>query len=137
MNKINLLLLICSVSLAACNHREKESWLESESNVQAPLPPHAPIAPLGKEQSANVNPNSPTMLMQEPAVVIPDKIPQKDQEEWHPKEGDLVKAGELVMNLKKEKQGNPTNEEMVSYLQNHMAITSSQAHLILEELGLE
>ncbi|OJX10915.1 MAG: hypothetical protein BGO77_05225 [Caedibacter sp. 37-49] len=137
MNKKNLLLLFTSMIVVACNHSKKEPWIESESNVQAPLPPHAPIAPLGNGQSANVNSNSQSTQIQEPAVVIPDKILQKEQEEWHPKEGDLVKAGELIMNLKKEKQANPTNEEMVSYLQNNMSITSSQAHLILEELGLE
>ena len=137
MNKLNLLLLIGSASLVACNHRERVSWLESETSVEAPLPPHAPIAPLGKEQPKKVNSNPQPMEVQEPTVVIPDNIPQKEQEEWHPKEGDLVRAGELIMKLKKEKEGNPTNEEMVSYLHNHMAITPSQAHLILEELGLE
>ena len=41
------------------------------------------------------------------------------------------------MKLKKETESNLTNEKMVSYLENNMSISSSQAHLILEELGLE
>jgi hypothetical protein len=138
MKKINLLLLISSATLVACNHREREPALDSEPAVKAPLPPHAPINPLAPVgQPVNIESNVVIPQIQEPAIIIPEKVPGEQQAEWHPKEGDLVRAGEFIMKLKREKGSSPTNKEMASYLQNSMAISPSQAHLILEELGLE
>lgn len=139
MKTLNLFLLISAATLVACNHREREPMLDSEPAEQAPLPPHAPIQPLVTGQSKKIKSSVAVPQNQEsiPNIVIPEQAPADQQAEWHPKEGDLVRAGELVMKLKQEKGGNPTNEEMISYLQNNMAISSSQAHLILEELGLE
>lgn len=139
MNKINLFLLTISGALVACNHHEKESIPDFGILGQVPLPPHAPTNPLTLEPLAKdkINADKPKKQEFESAIIIPEKVQADQYAEWHPKEGDLVRAGELVMNLKQEKKRNPTNEEMTSYLKEKMAISSSQAHLILEELGLE
>ncbi|AIL12968.1 hypothetical protein IM40_04750 [Candidatus Paracaedimonas acanthamoebae] len=139
MKILNLFLLISSSTLLACNQHKREAMLDSEPPVQAPLPPHAPIQPLVPGQSEKAKSIVIMPLKQESssAIVIPEKAPVDQPIEWHPKEGDLVRAGEFVMKLKQERGSNPTSEEMVSYLQDNMAISASQAHLILEELGLE
>lgn len=131
MNKINLFLLTISGVLVACNHHEKESMPDFEMSGRAPLPPHAPINPLKMNADETKNQEF------ESAAIISEKDLTSPSIEWHPKEGDLVKAGELIMNLKHEKKRSPTNQEMTFYLIEEMEITSSQAHLILEELGLE
>lgn len=125
--------------LVACNQHKREPMLDSEPAVSAPLPPHAPTQPLVPGQAENTK-SAVIVAPKEgssPAIVIPEKAPIDQHVEWHPKEGDLVRAGELVMELKQKKDSKPTNEEMSLYLQNNMAVSASQAHLILEELGLE
>jgi len=135
VNKINLFLLISSSVLVACNQHKREPFLDVEPSVEAPLPPHAPTEPLAFNQSEKsiLSPKEESSL----EIAIPEKAQLDQLTEWHPKEGDLVRAGELIMKLKKETESNLTNEKMVSYLENNMSISSSQAHLILEELGLE
>lgn len=135
MNKINLFLLISSSVLVACNQHKREPFLDTEPGVEAPLPPHAPTQPLALNQSEKsiLSPKGEASL----EMIISEKEPLDQLAEWHPKEGDLVKAGELIMKLKKATESKLTNAQMVSYLENNMSISSSQAHLILEELGLE
>jgi hypothetical protein len=55
---------------------------------------------------------------------------------WEPNEGQLVQAGDLVMNLKRELGHQPTATEMQNYLQTNMGVSSEHAHTILDELGL-
>lgn len=68
-----------------------------------------------------------------PAVVAPE--PAAD---WVPLEGQLLRAGELVMDLKKKNGGKkPTLAEAMTYLQAQMNLTAQQVTLILDELGIE
>ncbi|MGV8948707.1 MAG: hypothetical protein ACOH2E_04995 [Candidatus Paracaedibacter sp.] len=63
-----------------------------------------------------------------PVVAVP---------EWEPNSGHHVRAGELVMDLKRSKNGvSPTHDEMNHHLIAKMGITATQAEKILEELGL-
>lgn len=56
---------------------------------------------------------------------------------WEPNSGHLVRAGELVMELKRGNGGNtPSHGAMASHIQSNMALTSAQAELVLQELGL-
>ncbi|MGV8948697.1 MAG: WH2 domain-containing protein [Candidatus Paracaedibacter sp.] len=57
--------------------------------------------------------------------------------EWEPNSGQLVRAGELVMDLKRSKGGiHPTHAEMVQHLITTMPVTATQAEKVLEEMGL-
>jgi hypothetical protein len=57
--------------------------------------------------------------------------------EWFPSEGQLVRAGDQVMDLKRSKNGvYPSHEEMARHLVANMGVTAAQAEKILEELGL-
>lgn len=56
--------------------------------------------------------------------------------DWEPNEGHLVRAGELVMDLKRDLGRAPTVGEMQNYLQANMGLSSSEANKVLEELGL-
>lgn len=63
-----------------------------------------------------------------PVVAVP---------EWEPNSGHLVRAGDLVMALKRSNGGiDPTHAEMAQHLVVHMPVTPVQAEKILEELGL-
>lgn len=54
------------------------------------------------------------------------------------REGDLVRAGELVVALKKSKGGkSPSYQEMLVHVQKEMKIPAEKAERILEELGLD
>ena len=55
---------------------------------------------------------------------------------WNPNEGQLVEAGRLVMDLQREIGRLPNAGEMESRLQSQMHLSRSQAHKILDELGL-
>lgn len=58
-------------------------------------------------------------------------------EEWHPSEGIIVRAGDLVMELQAKNGGvRPSHAVMSAHIQKNMALTSSQAEAVLEELGL-
>ena len=57
--------------------------------------------------------------------------------DWQPLEGHLVRAGDLVMELRRSKGGsNPTHAEMAAYIQTRMALAAHQAEMVLDELGL-
>jgi hypothetical protein len=52
-------------------------------------------------------------------------------------EGHLVRAGDLVMELRRSKGGiNPTHAEMATHIQTRMDLTAHQAEMVLDELGL-
>jgi hypothetical protein len=79
----------------------------------------------------------------EPLVLNAEKAEQVSQvekveqiQQWEPSDGDLVRAGELVMILKREKGTSPSGSEMLSCLQGKMGIPALRAKIILEELGL-
>ena len=63
-----------------------------------------------------------------------EKVEQIKQ--WHPSDGELIRAAELVMILKREKGASPNASEMLLCVQSKMNISSSQAEIILDELGL-
>lgn len=57
--------------------------------------------------------------------------------DWQPLEGHLVRAGDLVMELRRSKGGNnPTHAEMAAHIQTRMSLTAHQAEMVLDELGL-
>ncbi len=56
--------------------------------------------------------------------------------EWHPLEGHLVRAGDLVMDLKRKMGKDPSHREMLTHIQSNMGLTAAQAEKVLEELGL-
>jgi hypothetical protein len=75
-------------------------------------------------------------ISQAPVTVSPSGAASQSAE-WQPSDGQVVRAGELVMELKKNKGGaNPSHAEMVAYLQSRMNLTSFQAEKVLDELGL-
>ena len=56
---------------------------------------------------------------------------------WKPSEGELVRAGDLVMGLKNDKGGSiPTHGEMQSHLQSSMGLSGQQADKFLGKLGI-
>jgi membrane protein involved in colicin uptake len=56
---------------------------------------------------------------------------------WEPNSGHLVRAGELVMELKRDNGGNtPSHGAMVDHIQSKMALSPVQAELVLQELGI-
>lgn len=70
-------------------------------------------------------------------VIVGSSVGVSQPAEWQPLDGQVVRAGELVMELKRNKGGaNPSHAEMVAYLQSQMSLTSSQAEKVLDELGL-
>lgn len=56
--------------------------------------------------------------------------------EWHPLEGHLVRAGDLVMDLKRKLARDPSHTEMRNHIQSTMGLSTLQAEKVLEELGL-
>lgn len=71
-------------------------------------------------------------VVQEPPVIDPHQ-----PAEWEPSNGHVVRAGALVMELRRSKDGvNPARDEMITYLLANMDVTAVQAEKILEELGL-
>jgi hypothetical protein len=57
--------------------------------------------------------------------------------EWEPLSGQIVRAGELIVELRQSKNGAyPTHEEMARQLVTGMGVTNAQAEKILDELGL-
>lgn len=68
---------------------------------------------------------------------VPTAVPVPAAEEWQPSEGHLVRAGDLIMELKKNNGGiNPSHKEMVTHIRTNMGVSSEQAEAILGELGL-
>ena len=67
----------------------------------------------------------------------PNPSAQAVDPEWHPKEGHLVQAGELVMELQRQ-NGNvrPSHAAMATHIQSKMGLTAPQAEAVLEEMGL-
>lgn len=71
-------------------------------------------------------------VVQDPPGIVPHQ-----PAEWEPSSGDVVRAGDFVMDLKRSKNGvHPTHEEMAHYLVVNMGVTAAQAEKILEDLGL-
>jgi hypothetical protein len=69
--------------------------------------------------------------------VVAPSVAAPQPAEWQPLDGQVVRAGELVMELKKNKGGaSPSHAEMLAYLQVQMGLTSFQAEKILDELGI-
>lgn len=101
------LLLIAGLGLNGCSS-SKEVFEPSIDRVEHKEPEHGPIQP-PHHDAAN---------------------------DWEPNEGQLVRAGDLVMNLKRELERQPTSSEMQNYLQTNMGVSSEEAHIILDELGL-
>ena len=58
-------------------------------------------------------------------------------EEWHPSEGLLVRAGDLIMELQAKNGGvRPSHAVMSTHIQKNMGLTLGQTEAVLEELGL-
>ncbi|MBM3632277.1 MAG: hypothetical protein FJX03_01025 [Alphaproteobacteria bacterium] len=71
-----------------------------------------------------------------PAICPPIPVTASG-EEWHPSEGLLVRAGDLVMELQAKNGGvRPSHAVMSVHIQKNMGLTSPQAEAVLEELGL-
>ena len=63
--------------------------------------------------------------------------PDASAPDWHPSEGQLVRAGDLVMELQRSNNGvRPSHAAMATHLRTHMGVSASQADGILEEMGL-
>jgi hypothetical protein len=72
-----------------------------------------------------------------PCEALPPSSPSESDAEWNPNEGQLVRAGELVMELQRQ-NGNvrPSHAAMATHIRTHMGLTAPQAEKVLEEMGL-
>lgn len=92
----------------------------------APIPSSSPSEP--RDFSCPVEP-----CLSEPSYTPPETavIP-----EWRPSEGQLIRAGELVMELKNQQESIPTHDAMIKHVQINMGLTHQQAEMILAELDI-
>ena len=133
------ILAICfPLILAGCN----DSFREDASSFYTPPPVVvSPTSPATSSPSVVPKPEG-CGCPHQPAVPPsalpqPDCIPEIADPAWFPSEGQLVRAGEQVMDLKRSKNGvYPSHEEMARHLVVNMPVTAAQAEKILEELGL-
>ncbi len=108
--------------------RAAEEARQIERATQESLRTHAEETARRQQAAAASQPAVPQAVIQPSVVPVP---------EWEPNSGHLVRAGELVMELKRSKGGiSPTHTEMASHLHANMGVTAAQAEKILEELGL-
>lgn len=126
--------------LAGCS----DFFGEDSGSFYTPPPPLAsPTSPATGSTSITPNPTTsegcgcPQPAMPSSAVPQPACMPEVDDPAWFPSEGQLVRAGDQVMDLKRSKNGvYPSHEEMARHLVVNMPVTAAQAEKILEELGL-
>jgi len=65
-----------------------------------------------------------------------NQSPAVTNDNWQPNEGQIVRAGELVMNLQRELGRQPSASEMQHKLQGSMGLSTLQSNKILDDLGL-
>ncbi|MBX9804750.1 MAG: hypothetical protein K2Y18_03225 [Alphaproteobacteria bacterium] len=95
-------------------------------------PRTTPSSPQGQPTSGSA-PSSPPL-----PPTLPAPHPSSPDPDWNPNEGHIVKAGELVMELKGENGGVvPKYGAMISHIQTKMNLNAHQAEKVLEELGIE
>jgi len=61
---------------------------------------------------------------------------QGTHNDWQPNEGQIVRAGELVMSLQRELGRQPSASEMNTKLQSSMGLSRAQSAKVIDELGL-
>ena len=137
MRTSKILAISFPLILAGCNDFDRE---DSGSFY---TPPPVVVSPTSSATgSPAITPKSedcgcPQPAMPSSAVSQPNCMPEVADPAWFPSEGQLVRAGDQVMELKRTKNGvYPSHEEMARHLVVNMPVTAAQAEKILEELGL-
>jgi hypothetical protein len=141
MRLSKIMLMTFPVMLAGCLNSDDDSPTPY-SHAPAPVPVQvAPANPSANPPAPPADCGCPgaggaPQPCSNPAVCV--NPPAQD---WHPTEGHLVKAGELVMELQRRNGGvKPSHAAMVAHLQANMqapfAVTAPQAERVLEEMGL-
>jgi hypothetical protein len=114
---------ICLIGLVGCVHKRKH-YTSSTSGSKV------------MTQQSNVpryDPNNPVVNAPLPAL----QAPAVDNVDWEPNEGVLVRAGDLLMQQKRDNGGvTPAREAMSLNLQNQMGLSADQALQVIDELGV-
>lgn len=101
-----------------------------------PYPKTPPSTQTGCSCPAEVQQQAPVAPVPAPVAPVEPAAPVAPAPEWHPNEGQLVRAGDLVVALRRAGGVYPTHAAMVTHIQNNMGVSAQQAERILEELGL-
>jgi hypothetical protein len=144
MRTSKMLAVILPLALAGCNEffgEDSDSFYAPPSSpVAAPatgLAPHTPKPATSDDCGCPKSTPIPSSALSHPTVAGCTPVEAAVDPEWFPSEGQLVRAGDQVMDLKRSKNGvYPSHEEMARHLVANMGVTAAQAEKILEELGL-
>lgn len=135
MRNSKLMVVSLSVLLAGCLNSGDDTSTYHSAPAPAPVvvAPANPVAPPADCCCPEAGPAKP--------CPCPPPCSKSEAQNWHPKEGHLVSAGDHIMDLKRQKGAlRPSHAEMVAYLQTHMkppfVVNCHQAEVILQELGL-
>jgi hypothetical protein len=111
----------CLIGLAGCVHKRKYHTSSTSGGV------------IQQNNVPRYDPNNPVVNAPLPAL----EAPAADNVDWEPNEGVLVRAGELLMQQKRENGGvTPAREAMSLNLQNQMSLSADQALQVIDELGV-
>lgn len=133
MHISKILVMTFPLILVGCSDFFDEDSDSFSSSPPAPAPT-SPSAPAGCGCPVEKPQQTPAAAVPPPASTA---LPSGPVPDWHPSEGHLVRAGDLVMELKNRNGGrNPSHTAMATHIQTHMGLTPHQAEMVLEELGL-
>ena len=111
----------CLIGLVGCVHKRKHHTSSTREGV------------MQQNNAPRYDPNNPVVNAPLPAL----EAPVADNGDWEPNEGVLVRAGDLLMQQKRDNGGViPAREAMSIYLQNQMDLSADQALQVIDELGV-
>jgi hypothetical protein len=133
-NKVNTLLAPLDVPLR--NPRDLDDYSSDDDSIlERVMAESIETAQREEERRTQEAQRGLNAILEEKPIAQDSPIPPSQPAEWEPLDAHIIQAGELVMALKRGKNGaNPTHGEMAAHLVANMGITAAQAEKILEQL---